>query len=60
MPSVRGNSQNPASDVARMATSIKLVPRENRNASSAQEAGNLEERPNTRPSAGFALSTGKP
>jgi len=43
--------RNPASDVARMVTSIELVPRANRNASYAQEAGNLGERPNTGPSA---------
>jgi len=43
-----------------MATSIKLVLRANQNASSAQEAENLEERPNTRSSAVRALSTGEP
>jgi len=43
-----------------MATSIKLVPRANQNASSAQQAENLEEKPNTRPSAVRALSTEEP
>jgi len=43
--------RNPASDVARMVISIELVPR--------AEAGNLEKRPNTPPSAGCALHTGK-